>query len=123
MEAGIAYVAEDRKLDGLFDMMQVTENIGLGWLAKFGQSSVVAPLAKMRAISREWEERLLIRRVGNDQKALYLSGGNQQKVVFEKSLSQNPKFVIFDEPTRGVDVGAIAEIRQIIRASRPVARE
>ena len=115
-EAGIAYVAEDRKLDRLFDTMQVTENIGLGWLAKFAQNAVVAPFAKMRAISREWEERLSIRRVGNDQKVRYLSGGNQQKVVFEKSLSQKPKLVIFDEPTRGVDVGAIAEIRQIIRA-------
>jgi simple sugar transport system ATP-binding protein len=97
-------------------MMQASENIGLGWLAKFGRSLIVAPLAKMRAVSREWEERLSIHRVGNDQQTLYLSGGNQQKVVFAKSLAQNPKFVIFDEPTRSVDVGAIAEIRQIIRA-------
>ena len=73
-------------------------------------------VSKMRAVSREWEERLSIRRVGNDQSVLYLSGGNQQKVVFAKSLAQKPKLVIFDEPTRGVDVGAIAEIRQIIRA-------
>jgi simple sugar transport system ATP-binding protein len=116
VEAGIAYVTEDRKLDGLFDMMSVTENIGLGWLAKFGRGAVAAPFSKMRAIAREWEERLSIRRVGNDQSVLYLSGGNQQKVVFAKSLAQKPKLVIFDEPTRGVDVGAIAEIRQIIRA-------
>ncbi len=114
--AGIAYVSEDRKLDGFFDVMSVSENIGLGWLAKFGRGTVVAPLAKMRAIAREWEERLAIRRIGADQSVLYLSGGNQQKVVIAKSLAQKPKLVIFDEPTRGVDVGAIAEIRQIIRA-------
>ena len=116
IKAGIAYVTEDRKLDGLFDMMSVSENIGLGWLAKFARGAVAAPFAKMRAVSRDWEQRLSIRRVGNDQRVLYLSGGNQQKVVFAKSLVQKPKVVIFDEPTRGVDVGAIAEIRQIIRA-------
>ena len=113
--AGIAYVSEDRKLDGFFEMMSVSENIGLGWLAKFGRGTVVAPFAKMRAVAREWEERLSIRRSGDDQSVLYLSGGNQQKVVIAKSLAQKPKLVIFDEPTRGVDVGAIAEIRQIIR--------
>jgi simple sugar transport system ATP-binding protein len=114
--AGIAYVSEDRKLDGFFDMMSVSENIGLGWLAKFGRGALVAPLAKMRTVAREWEERLAIRRIGDDQSVLYLSGGNQQKVVVAKSLAQKPKLVVFDEPTRGVDVGAIAEIRQIIRA-------
>jgi simple sugar transport system ATP-binding protein len=114
--AGIAYVCEDRKLDGFFEMMSVSENIGLGWLAKFGRSAVVAPLTKMRATAREWEKRLSIRGIGEDQPALYLSGGNQQKLVIAKALVQKPKLVIFDEPTRGVDVGAIAEIRQIIRA-------
>ena len=114
--AGIAYVSEDRKLDGFFEMMTVAENIGLGWLAKFGRGKVAAPLAKMRTIAFEWEARLSIRRIGDDRSVLYLSGGNQQKVVIAKSLAQRPKVVIFDEPTRGVDVGTIAEIRQIIRA-------
>ncbi|HEY1721621.1 MAG TPA: sugar ABC transporter ATP-binding protein [Magnetospirillaceae bacterium] len=113
---GIAYVSEDRKLDGFFDTMSVAENIGLGWLAKFGRGKPLAPRAKMRALAREWEERLAIRRIGENQPALYLSGGNQQKVVIAKALAQKPKLVIFDEPTRGVDVGAIAEIRQIIRS-------
>lgn len=112
---GIAYVSEDRKLDGLFDTMSVAENIGLGWLAKFGSRRFAVPLAKMRALAREWEDRLSIRRIGDDQSVIYLSGGNQQKVVIAKALAQNPKLVILDEPTRGVDVGAIAEIRQIIR--------
>jgi simple sugar transport system ATP-binding protein len=112
---GIAYVSEDRKLDGFFDLFSVTENIGLGWLAKFGRGRSLAPFATMRAIAREWEKRLSVRRADENQPLLYLSGGNQQKVVIAKSLAQKPRLVIFDEPTRGVDVGAIAEIRQIIR--------
>lgn len=112
---GIAYVSEDRKLDGFFDTLSISENIGLGWLAKFGRRTVLAPLRKMSKLSREWEEKLSIRSIGADQSVLYLSGGNQQKVVIAKSLIQKPKLVIFDEPTRGVDVGAIAEIRQIVR--------
>jgi len=112
---GIAYVSEDRKLDGFFDTLGVVDNIGLGWLAKFGRGRFLAPLSAMRDVAREWEARLSIRRIGAEQPVLYLSGGNQQKVVIAKSLVQQPKLVIFDEPTRGVDVGAIAEIRQIIR--------
>jgi simple sugar transport system ATP-binding protein len=112
---GIAYVSEDRKLDGFFDTLSVAENVGLGWLAKFGRRRLLAPLARMRQIAGEWEKRLSIRRIGANQPVLYLSGGNQQKVVIAKSLVQQPRLVIFDEPTRGVDVGAIAEIRQIIR--------
>jgi simple sugar transport system ATP-binding protein len=112
---GIAYVSEDRKLDGFFDTLSIAENIGLGWLAKYGRRTLLAPLRKMRELSREWEGKLSIRSIGADQQVLYLSGGNQQKVVIAKSLVQQPKLVIFDEPTRGVDVGAIAEIRQIVR--------
>ena len=112
---GIAYVSEDRKLDGFFETLSVTDNIGLGWLAKFGRHTVLAPFARMRQIAREWEERLSIRGIGAGQPVLHLSGGNQQKVVIAKSLAQQPRLVIFDEPTRGVDVGAISEIRKIIR--------
>jgi len=112
---GIAYVSEDRKLDGFFDTLSVADNIGLGWLAKYGRRKIIAPLAKMRQLSREWGSRLSIRSIGVEQTVLHLSGGNQQKVVIAKSLVQEPRLVIFDEPTRGVDVGAIAEIRQIVR--------
>jgi simple sugar transport system ATP-binding protein len=112
---GIAYVSEDRKLDGFFDTFSVADNIGLGWLAKFGRGKLVAPLDKMKRLAREWEERLSIRKIGSNQAVLYLSGGNQQKVVIAKSLVQAPKLAIFDEPTRGVDVGAVAEIHDIIR--------
>lgn len=113
---GIAYISEDRKLDGFFETLSVSDNIGLGWLAKFGRRTLLAPLGRMRRISREWEQRLAIRAIGTGQPVLHLSGGNQQKVVIAKSLVQQPRLVIFDEPTRGVDVGAIAEIRQLIRS-------
>ena len=61
-----------------------------------------------------WIKRLNIRAIGKEVKAIELSGGNQQKVVIAKSLIQEPELIIFDEPTRGVDVGAIAEIHQLI---------
>ena len=113
---GIAYVSEDRKLDGFFETMGVADNIALGWLAKFGRRTILAPRTRMRDLAKVWEDRLSIRRIGANQPVLQLSGGNQQKVVIAKSLVQQPRLVIFDEPTRGVDVGAIAEIRAIIRA-------
>lgn len=112
---GIAYISEDRKLDGFFDTMSVRQNVELGWLAKFGRGRFLMPSGKLRDVARKWAERLSIRGIGEGQSVLYLSGGNQQKVVIAKSLVQQPRLVIFDEPTRGVDVGAIAEIRQIIR--------
>ena len=112
---GIAYVSEDRKLDGFFDTMSVKQNVELGWLAKFGRGKFFMPSGKLRDVAKRWAERLSIRGIGEGQSVLYLSGGNQQKVVIAKSLVQQPRLVIFDEPTRGVDVGAIAEIRQIIR--------
>jgi simple sugar transport system ATP-binding protein len=61
-----------------------------------------------------WIDRLNIRAISKDVKAIELSGGNQQKVVIAKSLIQEPELIIFDEPTRGVDVGAITEIHQLI---------
>jgi len=112
---GVAYVSEDRKVDGFFETLGVSENIGLGWLAKFGRRRWLAPLRRMRSLANHWEERLSIRTAGPDEPALHLSGGNQQKVVIAKSLAQEPRLIIFDEPTRGVDVGAVAEIHRIIR--------
>ena len=65
-------------------------------------------------IPEAWRAALNIRAVSKDVKVIELSGGNQQKVVIAKSLVQEPDLIIFDEPTRGVDVGAIAEIHEII---------
>ena len=71
-------------------------------------------LREMRELSQHWSKSLNVRAINDNARVIELSGGNQQKVVIGKSLVQKPKLVIFDEPTRGVDVGAIAEIHQII---------
>ena len=68
----------------------------------------------MRRLAKQWIDAIKVRAINGDAKVIELSGGNQQKVVIAKSLVQNPKLIIFDEPTRGVDVGAIAEIHQFI---------
>jgi simple sugar transport system ATP-binding protein/ribose transport system ATP-binding protein len=72
-------------------------------------------MAQARQAAAEWIEKLNIRTIRQNAKVVELSGGNQQKVVIAKSLIQNPELIIFDEPTRGVDVGAIAEIHTMIQ--------
>lgn len=112
---GIAYVTEDRKTDGIFEAMSVPENISFGWLAKWAKGGGLLDRKSVRERALEWMDRLSIRMIGKEQNVLRLSGGNQQKVVIAKALIQKPKLIIFDEPTRGVDVGTISEIHEIIR--------
>lgn len=111
---GIVYVTEDRKLNGFFETMSIEANIYMGWLA--AQTNALIARKKVQSeVAKEWLSRLSIRAINKDAKVNELSGGNQQKVVIAKSLAQKPKLIIFDEPTRGVDVGAIAEIHEFIR--------
>ncbi|WP_137391035.1 sugar ABC transporter ATP-binding protein [Rhodoligotrophos defluvii] len=113
---GIVYVTEDRKLEGFFETMSIAANINIGAMAaKTGLLSLVSA-AETHRQGKAWIEALNIRAINGDASVIELSGGNQQKVVIAKSLAQEPKLVIFDEPTRGVDVGAIVEIHQIINA-------
>jgi simple sugar transport system ATP-binding protein len=65
---------------------------------------------------KDWIQRLNVRAIGSEAKVVELSGGNQQKVVIAKSLIQEPDLIIFDEPTRGVDVGAIVEIHELVNS-------
>lgn len=116
IEAGIVYVTEDRKLDGFFETMSISRNIYMGLLAKLGWRRNLVHSQEAEAIGREWVSRLKIKAVSNDTKVIELSGGNQQKVVIAKSLVQEPELIIFDEPTRGVDVGAIVDIHHLIRS-------
>jgi simple sugar transport system ATP-binding protein len=116
IDDGIVYITEDRKLDGFFETMSVADNLYLGYLAsRSGRRKWIISKRERRKIASEWSDRLRIRSINADAKVVELSGGNQQKVTVGKSLVQDPEVVIFDEPTRGVDVGAIEEIHQLIR--------
>lgn len=114
VRAGVAYVTEDRKLEGFFETMSIAENVHMGRLASAQDRSVVVGKSQMRRLAEHWTKSLSIRAINADARVIELSGGNQQKVVVAKALVQTPELVIFDEPTRGVDVGAIAEIHQAI---------
>ncbi|RUU90783.1 sugar ABC transporter ATP-binding protein [Mesorhizobium sp. M7A.F.Ca.MR.176.00.0.0] len=111
---GIVYVTEDRKSEGIFETMGIAENLFGGLLAADREKAWVINAQEMRALSAEWTKTLNIKAINDNARVVELSGGNQQKVVIGKGLVQQPRIVIFDEPTRGVDVGAIAEIHQII---------
>lgn len=113
---GIAYITEDRKLEGFFETKSIVENIYLGLLAKLRGKRKILSKREANEVGLKWIKRLNIRTINSDVKAVELSGGNQQKVVIAKSLVQDPQIIIFDEPTRGVDVGAIEEIHNLINA-------
>jgi simple sugar transport system ATP-binding protein len=114
VRAGIAYVTEDRKVEGFFETMSVARNIYLGILAKFPRGRFFLSSREAQRSGDNWISRLKVRAIGTRAKVVELSGGNQQKVVIAKSLAQEPDLIIFDEPTRGVDVGAIVEIHELI---------
>ena len=114
VKRGIAYVTEDRKLEGYFETMTIGENIFVNLLSAEKNNIHVVRKTEIIDVGRRWIESLEVRAIGNDTHVVALSGGNQQKVVVARSLVQEPKLIIFDEPTRGVDVGAIADLHQII---------
>jgi ABC-type sugar transport system ATPase subunit len=111
---GIVYVTEDRKVEGFFETMSIAANIQLGTVAKGINPLAVISMAEARTMARQWTERLAIKAIDPNARIIELSGGNQQKVVIAKSAVQKPKMIIFDEPTRGVDVGSIVEIHRFI---------
>jgi len=114
VKAGIAYVTEDRKVEGFFETSSIARNIYLGLLSKFPKGRMLLSRKETDTIGKTWIEKLRVRTIGDHAKVVELSGGNQQKVVIAKSLVQEPDLIIFDEPTRGVDVGAIVEIHELI---------
>jgi ribose transport system ATP-binding protein len=114
IKQGIYLIPEDRKRAGLILEMPVVQNITLANLLSYAHLLLVDRGAESAAASAQ-RARLSIRAPGNHTQVVTLSGGNQQKVVLAKWLSMRPRVVIFDEPTRGVDVGAKSEIYTLMR--------
>lgn len=113
MKAGIGFITEDRKVEGLMLDKTIRENIALANLGTISGSGVVSKAKEKSLISRGIEE-FKIRCFGTEHECGNLSGGNQQKVVLAKWIYTEPKILILDEPTRGVDVGAKKEIYNVI---------
>jgi len=114
IEAGFAFITEDRKAQGLVLGMSVRENVTLAHLEQFVERDRLIDRAKERQTTREYIDQLQIRTPSTEQLVRNLSGGNQQKVVLAKWLLGNAKVFLFDEPTRGIDVGAKAEIYNLM---------
>jgi rhamnose transport system ATP-binding protein len=113
LQAGLAYVPEDRHLDGLVGGFSIAENVTLPIVPRLFPRLFMRS-SRERALASKYAERLRIRATGVDQLVDALSGGNQQKVVIAKWLATNPRVLILDEPTRGVDIGAKVEVHKII---------
>ena len=113
--AGVVLVPEERKAEGLVLRLPVRENTTLADLGSVASHGGIDRGRERAAFAQE-QERLGIRASGPDQVTAELSGGNQQKVVLAKWLRTRPRVLLLDEPTRGIDVGAKAEIYALVRA-------
>jgi ribose transport system ATP-binding protein len=113
INAGVAFLSEDRKAEGIIPEWSVRENLTLAALPSLTSLGVVSR-AKQAEIVDKYMKRLGIKASGAEQKIRELSGGNQQKVLLARWLCKNPKFLIMDEPTRGIDIGAKGEIQKLV---------
>ena len=116
VRAGIGYLSEDRKHFGLALGLDVRANIALASLPRYADTLGRIDEAKLGEIAVDYIGRLAIRTPSDAQEVRLLSGGNQQKVVIAKWLLRDCDILIFDEPTRGIDVGAKAEIHRLLEA-------
>lgn len=117
VELGFGFCPEDRKLDGIFGDLSVRENIIMAMQARLGWFRALNRDEQME-IAGQYIEALDIRTASAELPVKLLSGGNQQKVILARWLATDPRFLILDEPTRGIDVGAHAEIVRVISRLR-----
>ena len=112
--AGMGFCAEDRKIDGIVPAMSVRENLTLALMPQLARAGIVDERRQREVVAR-FIDRLKIKCAGPEQPIRELSGGNQQKVLLARWLCMKIELLLLDEPTRGIDVGAKAEIQALIR--------
>ncbi|MDR2661966.1 MAG: sugar ABC transporter ATP-binding protein [Treponema sp.] len=115
IQAGIGFVTEDRKQQGLVLPMSVGHNMTLADLSNYTRYTKLM-LNKEKSVVRNYVKKLGVRTPSIDQRVINLSGGNQQKVVLAKWMLSRSRIYIFDEPTRGIDVGAKAEVYALMNS-------
>ena len=113
LTGGLDYLSENRKDEGLAQNLSITENTTLSAVRKNARFGFLK-LGEEHATAAKWAETLDVRCASVSQPVNALSGGNQQKVILGKWLATNPKILLLDEPTRGIDVGAKGEIYSLI---------
>jgi ribose transport system ATP-binding protein len=114
IRAGIGFCSEDRKVEGIVPDLSVRENLTLALLPRLAKAGVVDEVRQREIVDR-FIVLLGIKTSGPEQKIRELSGGNQQKVLLARWLCMDPRLLLIDEPTRGIDVGAKAEILRLMR--------
>lgn len=114
LDNGICYLSEDRKLDGLFLSMSVADNMIAPQVDKIAKNKFLSKRV-INKLTLDYKDKLNTKFSSPNQSINSLSGGNQQKIMVAKLLATNPKVIIMDEPTRGIDVGAKLEIHSILR--------
>lgn len=113
IENGLALVPEDRQRDGLIQTMTVGENLSLASIGEFIKRMVLSPKREKQLVD-ESIRNVTVKTSGGDATIGSLSGGNQQKVVIGKMLATHPKVILLDEPSRGIDIGAKAEVFRLL---------
>ena len=113
IKAGMGYLPDDRKADGLIGDLSVRENIILALQARLGAMRPI-PMSRQCEIADRYIKMLEIKTASRETLVSQLSGGNQQKVILGRWLATDPKFLILDEPTRGIDIGTKTEIQKLV---------
>ncbi|NVN05183.1 sugar ABC transporter ATP-binding protein [Asaia spathodeae] len=114
VQAGMVYLSEERKHHGIFPMLSLRENISLAVTRNITKAGLISP-RRENALVKEIIEQFDVRTSSSAKKIMFLSGGNQQKAIIGRAMARKPRLLIFDEPTKGIDIGTKFQIYRIMQ--------